>query len=211
MKTKILAQIIAGLSILVGVMVIIGWYLDITVLTSISPNWIRMKFATAICFVLTGIVVYLLSLNRGKFEIIKQALLSICSMLIILIMATIFLGSIFGFQTGMENIAFTDMHEVKTPIFQGRPAVPTMFNFILIAVVGFIYNFGIKSKKILSVVGITVGIIGFIGLVGYMANIPFLMYEIKGFSNAIAIHTTILFALLGMALLFIGRDKENNI
>lgn len=211
MNKNLLAQIIAGISLVVGVMVIVGWYLDITVLTSISPNWIRMKFATAVCFILSALIVFIFTLKKNEGAIIKQTLLAICPMLIILIMGTLFLGSVFGFQTGMENIAFLDRHEIATPFFQGRPAVPTMVNFILIAIIGFLYNFGISSKKTFLTIGAIVGGLGLIGLMGYIFNVPFLMYEIKGFSNAIAIHTTILFSLLGLALLFVAKDKTDDI
>jgi len=206
----VIPKLISIVSILVGLMVIVGWYLDITVLTSISPEWIRMKFATAVCFVLSGIIVYVLSMEKDKSEMLKMALLSICPMLLVLIMGTLFLGSIFGFQTGMENIAFVDRHEVATPIFQGRPALPTMINFMLIALIGFLYSFRFAQRKALLAVGLIVGIIGAVGLIGYITNIPALMYEIKGISNAIAIHTTTLFALLGVALVFIGKNKESN-
>lgn len=207
MFTKKIAQIISVLSFLVGLMVIVGWYLDITVLTSISPDWIRMKVATAACFILAGIVVFVISLERDKHEVLRQVSLSICPMLMILIMGTLFLGSIFGFQTGMENIAFVDRHEVATPLFQGRPAVPTMVSFILIAAIGLMYNFSLIKRKTFYIIGGITGVLGAIGLVGYITGIPFLMYEIKGFSNAIAIHTTTLFALLGIALVLIGEGK----
>ena len=207
MVKNILPKFISAVSILVGVVVIIGWYLDITILTSISPNWIRMKFATAACFIFTGFIVYFLSIKKDDKEFLRYIFLTLCPLLLILIMGTLFLGSIFGFQSGMENIAFVDKHEVATPIFQGRPALPTMINFVLIALAGLFYNFNRGGKKMLSIIGWIVGVLGLIGVVGYVTGNAFMMYEIKGISNAIAIHTTILFTLIGLALVLIANQK----
>ena len=202
------AHLIAGLSILVGFVVMIGWYLDITVLTSILPQWIRMKFATAICFVFSGIVVYALTFKKEERKVTQQIILTIFPTLLVLVMGTLFLGSVFGFQTGMENISFIDVHEINTPIFQGRPSVATMTAFLLIAFIGFLFNFGKPTKKIFFGVGSIVGAIGLFGVIGYITNLPILYYEIPGFSNAIAVNTTILFVCLGLAIFLIRQQQE---
>lgn len=209
MKTKIISQLIAIIAFLIGVMVMFGWYMDNTLLTSISPNWIRMKFATALCFCLSGIVVFLLTTKEKEKKILKQTILAIAPVLIILIMGILFLGSIFGFQSGLENIAFVDKHEIATPIFQGKPALPTMISFMLIAVIGLLYNFDRVSKKVFYIIGSIVCILGTIGVIGYVLKNPYLTYEIPGVSNAIAIHTTILFSLLGLSLILTGKDWNN--
>jgi hypothetical protein len=187
----------------------IGWYLDIVVLTSILPQWIRMKVATAICFIFAGIITFSLTINDEAKQDIRQTILIIFPILLILIMGTLFFGSIFGFQTGMENASFIDRHEIATPIFQGRPSVATMVCFILIAMIGFLSSVNRNTKKIFIIIGSAVGTIGTIGIVGYIAEIPYLYYEIPNFSNAIAIHTTILFSLLGLAIFLIGKDMTN--
>lgn len=203
-----IAHNIAWLSIAVGIMVIVGWLFDITVLTSILPQWIRMKFATALGFIFSGIIVHFLALKNGTWTETKRIALTMFPMFLILIMGTLFLGSIFGFQTGMENIAFVDVHELKTPIFQGRPSVATMFSFLLIASIGILHNFKKTKKETFSIIGKTVGIIGFVGVIGYMLNSPILYYEIPGISNAIAIHTTALFALLGLAIYLLKAEQK---
>ena len=207
MKNTIVKSI-ALLSILVGIIVAIGWFLDIAVLTSISPDWIRMKFATAICFVFTGITVFFLSFEREKMKETRQIALIIFPMFIVLIMGTLFLGSIFGFQTGMENIAFKDRHEAVTPIFQGRPSLATMINFLLISILAFSYNFMTSTKKLFLIVGGIMCAIGTMGILGYLTKIPFLYFEIPGISNAIAVHTTILFALIGLSVILLGTNKD---
>jgi len=146
-KIKV-AKSIALFSIAVGFMVMIGWFFDVTLLTSILPQWRRMKFATALCFVFSGFVIYFLAEKKEERKDIKTFVLTVFPMLLVLIMGTLFLGSVAGFETGMENLNFVDIHEVKTPVFQGRPSVATMVNFLIIAFVGFLFNFSNPSKKL---------------------------------------------------------------
>jgi hypothetical protein len=49
-----IAKIFAGIIFLAGIIVVIGWLLDIEVLKSILPYWVTMKFTTAISFILSG-------------------------------------------------------------------------------------------------------------------------------------------------------------
>jgi len=209
-KLKI-SRIIAGLSVTVGLMVMVGWYFDIVILTSILPQMIRMKVATALCFVFSGIIIYFLSFEKEEKKEINQIVLTVFPMLLVLIMGTLFLGSVFGFQTGMENISFFDIHELKTPIFQGRPSVLSMISFLLIAFIGLLFNINKPSKNTFTVIGLIVATIGLVGVLGYITHIPFLYYEIAGFSNAIALHTTILFSFLGLSIFLIGNEKNNNL
>ncbi len=204
-KTKII-NTIALLSVIVGFVVMIGWYFDSATLTSILPIWTRMKSATAMCFIFSGIIIYFLNFNDFKRKARRQSVLLIFSTLIILIMSALFLGAVFDFQTGLEDISFISEHEIITPIFQGRPAVVTTFSFLLIAIVGIVSSFNDRSRKLFLFAGSTISIIGLIGVIGYLTGFNFLYYEIKGFSNAIALNTSILFSLLGVAIFLIGFE-----
>jgi hypothetical protein len=63
-RFKKLSLIFSYIVALVGLLVLIGWIGDITVLKSISPYWISMKANAAICFLLAGSTLILV--NRGK-------------------------------------------------------------------------------------------------------------------------------------------------
>jgi hypothetical protein len=51
----------ALLVVMVGGMVLIGWTFDIAVLKSILPIWVSMKANTAICFILSGVALWLIT------------------------------------------------------------------------------------------------------------------------------------------------------
>lgn len=47
----------------VGMMVLVGWALDIAVLKSILPIWVSMKANTAVCFILMAIALWLTTIR----------------------------------------------------------------------------------------------------------------------------------------------------
>jgi hypothetical protein len=53
-KKRNIAKVLSLAVIIAGVVVMIGWIFNIGILKSISPNWISMKFNTAILSVLLG-------------------------------------------------------------------------------------------------------------------------------------------------------------
>ena len=56
-----IAPIAAIGAILVASVVILGWIIDIPILTSFGPSWVRMKVNAAVLFLLLGITLYLIS------------------------------------------------------------------------------------------------------------------------------------------------------
>jgi len=44
---------------------------------------------------------------------------------------------------------------------------------------------------------------------GYIINAPILYYTISGWSTAMALHTAILFVLLGIGLVLVGKGNSN--
>ena len=195
------SQIIACVSICIGLIVCIGWILDIPSLKSVIPNVVTMKFSTSISFVFSGITVYFISrYNEGKTRF-AQIAVPVSGFIVFLFMATLLTASIFGITSGIEQLFVRENSDaVKTP-HAGMPSVPTMVNFILIIVAGMFAFSESRLKKLVTSIGWVVSIIGIISIVGYVVNQPILYYYIDNVSSGMAIHTSILFVLLGIALI----------
>ena len=119
--------------IIAGIMVIIGWIFDIGILKSISPAWVSMKFDTAIAFLLSGITLYfIVRAVEGEFDK-AQVVLSITSLIIILLMGTLFFSALLKIHTGAEDLFIKEPAGAVKTVTPGRPSVPTMLNFILMA------------------------------------------------------------------------------
>jgi hypothetical protein len=196
------ARILSLVVIIAGILVIIGWFFDIGVLKSIWPTWISMKFPTAVVFVLSGITLYfIVRAIEGEFDK-AQVVIPITSMAIILLMGTLFLSAVFGVHTGIEDLFVRDMPGATMSVVPGRPSLPTMVNFILIAAAGILTILDSRKLKLkLRIIGLVVATIGAIAIAGYIFNAPLLYYYIEEINSAIAFHTAALFVLLGIGLL----------
>jgi hypothetical protein len=197
-----IAKVLSLVVVIAGIMVMIGWIFDIGFLKSISPAWISMKFDTAIAFVLSGITLYFL-VRAGEGEFDKaQVALSVTSLIIILLMGTLFFSALLGIQTGAEDLFIKEKVGAAKTIVPGRPSVPTMFNFILIASAGILTILTPDKFRLkLKIIGLIVGAIGAVAIVGYIIDAPLLYYYIEGINSAIAFHTAALFVILGIGLL----------
>jgi hypothetical protein len=187
---------------LAGVLVMIGWIFDISILKSIFPAWVSMKFDTAITFLLSGITLYfIIRAVEGEFDKAPVAL-CITTLIIILLMGILFFSALLGIHTGAESLFIQEAAGAVKTVTPGRPSVPTMLNFVLIALAGILTMLNPEKVPLrLKIIGYVVGTIGVLAIVGYIINAPLLYYFIEGKNSAMACHTAILFVLFGTGLL----------
>jgi len=196
------AKVLALAVSIAGLAVITGWIFEIGLLKSISPLWVSMKLSTAFTFFLSGIALYSIVVSdEGEFDA-AQIVLSIVSLAIVLIMGTLFLSALFGVRTGEEDLFIRDTGSLVNTVTPGRPSVPTMLSFILIAFAGMatILNSG-KLQLIFKVTGLVTGLAGITALTGYIINVPLLCFYVKDVNSAMAFNTALLFLLLGSGFL----------
>ena len=201
-KKRKIARVLSLIVIIAGICVIIGWIFDIGFLKSILPSWVSMKFDTAIAFVLSGITLYfIVGAAEGEFDK-AQVVLSITSLIIILLMGTLFFSSVLKIRTGVEDLFIKEAARTVKTVTPGRPSIPTMFNFILIASAGILTILNPEKFRLkLKIIGVAVGAIGATAIFGYIINAPILYYFVEGINSAIALHTAGLFVLLGIGLI----------
>lgn len=196
-----ISQIISCMTICIGLIVCIGWIFDIPFLTSIIPNAVTMKFSTSISFIFSGITIYFISkYNEGKIGI-AQIAVPISGFVVFLFMATLLTAYIFGVTSGIEQLFVQESSDAIKTSQPGVPSFPTMVNFILIIIAGMFAFSESKLRKLITSIGYVISIIGIISIVGYAINQPILYYYIDNANSAMAIHTSILFTVLGIALI----------
>jgi len=206
MKTvKVLSIVV----IVTGVMVMIGWVFDIPILKSILPSWVTMKFTTALSFFLGGIVLYSIAALQREKSGIAMTILPIVSLIIFFLMATLLASSFLGIHTGVEDLFVKEAEGAVKSVAPGRPSIGTMIDFLLIATSGILAMLELASlNKILYRIGIVVSVVGGVAILGYILNMSVLYYTITGWSTAMALHTAILFTILGIGLTMIGKEKK---
>lgn len=205
-QPKSIIEALSVFVILVALVVMVGWFLDIGILKSLYPGWVSMKFTTALSFILCGLITlsiyYYLKNGSDSFQI----LLSMLSLLVLLLMLTLFISNWFNIPSGIENLFIRELPStVNTPV-PGRPSVMSMLNFVLVSSLGFITLFNPKKLAYWFIgIGSSALLIGLSPLLGYLSDTPFLYYSIPGFSSAMAFHTAFLFVLLGVQTILLGE------
>jgi hypothetical protein len=192
------ARILSIIVIIGGAIVMAGWILDIEVLKSILPVWVTMKFSTALSFFLSGITLYFVTSFFEKRADLVQIALSLTTLMILLLMATLLVSTFLDVRTGVEDLFVRETEDAVKTTTPGRPSVGTMINFILVAIAGILTLFDMKKlgQKI-YVIGSIILVIGSLAVLGYVLSMPFLYYTVEGFSTAMALHTAILFIITG--------------
>src|SRR6185503_4449353 len=100
------SRVAGGIVLAIGLLVLLGWLLDIPALKSILPNLATMKANTAIAFVLAGISLWLVSANHEnqRLDLIARA----CATLIALIGVLTLSETIFSQDLSIDQLLFKD-------------------------------------------------------------------------------------------------------
>jgi hypothetical protein len=200
------ARILSFIVMIAGIAVMTGWIFDIGILKSISPEWISMKFDTAIAFFLSGITLYCIARALdGDFDR-AQVVLSITTLILVLLVGILFFSALLGLHTGAEDIFIKEPPGGVRTVIPGRPSMPTIMNFICIAIAGIMTILNPeKLRSKLRVFGLIIGAVGAAAVFGYLINVPLLYYFVEGLNSAMALHTAVLFILSGTGLLCLSE------
>ena len=211
-----IAKLLSLITILVSLLVIFGWIFDIPILTSILPQWVTMKFTTAVSFLLSGGILYYSIKKFNNEQSVYGLTIPVFSVLLLFVMGVLLLSVFIGARTGIEDLFVQETADTVFTTTPGRPSVGTMISFILIGLIGifFLYDFKYLGR-INMFFGLVIGVIGLIALLGYLLNLSFLYYAIENFSTAMAVHTAILFVILGIGFFVISindnlKDETKN-
>ena len=201
---RILAIIIGS----VGLVVVIGWIFNITIFESLTPNSVTMKFSTAISFLMSSVILYLINESKCKNSELARVLLPAPIMIIMFYMSTLLISNLTGINTGIEKLFIIEKGGAQGSVLPGVPSIATMINFLLIipASILSLIRYEKHDKETRIIGGIICGV-GVTALLGYVANIPLLYYRINGFSSAMAIHTAMTFLLIGIAFMIYSKSN----
>ena len=208
MNKLTIVKLIAGFGFLAGIAVVLGWFLDIGILKSIVPVWPTMKFTTAFCFSLSGVTLFfMVRIIEGELDV-SRLMVSWTAFTILLIMLILLFSSLLKIRTGMEDFFIKESPMVISMTIPGQPSMGTIVNFILIAVGGLLVILNPqRCKNPILVLGWVTTLIALTAVAGYLINVPSLYYAFEDISNAMALHTAILFVLFGIGFILLAKDQ----
>ncbi|MFT3929349.1 MAG: ATP-binding protein [Spongiibacteraceae bacterium] len=189
------------LVVLLGLCVLIGWLLDLSVLKSVLPGAVEMKANTALALVLAGSALFIF--NRDS-ERQWQWVVIVLALLIGAIGAATLSEYIFGWQLGIDELLFADRATAYNT-YRGRmsPYSAVAFCAIGVALLAALH----RSLNILvGVLGTFVGSIGAISALGYLWQASELTTD--RVMPPVAINTAIAFILLGIGIPLANNQRH---
>ena len=191
---------------LVGALVLFGWVFDFPALTDLVSGSVTMKANAALCFVLCGAAMWLLQMrgrHAGRTERVCALAAGGIALLTLGEYAT-------GWNLGIDEFLVHDTGPAVATSHPGRMGPNTAISFVLTAGALWLMSrpAGMPRRPlILGWLGALVAGIGLFALLGYAAefSLGYGWWSLTG----MAVHTALLFVLLGAAVLrFAWREAE---
>ena len=185
------------LTIVAGCLVLAGWIFNIPSFKSVLPGIITIKFNTAVCFILSGIALYLME-ARSSSQFQKN-IASVCSWIVLIIAILNLSEYIFRFNLGIDELLWREGTGTVTTAFPGRMSISTAVNFTLLGFVFLMlgkrkYHWPIQILLIAMIPGSILVIFNYLFGVSFLNSITEL--------NNTALHTAILFIVLSLGVFF---------
>ena len=208
---KFFLKCIPWIILTVGTIVMIGSYLDIPLITRLSPTWPSMKFPTALSFVFLGLAMICYQKTFVVKNGLEGRLSSMCIFpaLGLVLLPLLMLVAIFSpaFDYIFQIFPSEASYDPYT-VFPGSPSLVTLVLFMIIgaAHIQVLYN-AASAPKIFSWVGAAALLAATVAFCGYLFHLPILFYSYK-ISAGMAVHTAFLFGLAGIYLRAVANLKN---
>lgn len=192
-----------------GAAVLAGWALDIAFLTSVLPGGVTMKANTAICMLLSGMALALLS--RGNVGNRARLFATVAACAGIAVGALSLSESFLGWDLGIDQWMFREAPGAVETTSLGRMSPPASFCFILTGIALLLasrpFSARIRSVVVLAI-SVTVILAGGLALLGHLL---LALFNIRFWNYAgLAMHTSTGLLLLGCALLAWVRGEDSS-
>lgn len=179
-----------------GILVAIGWMLDIKILKTIQHNYPPMKLNTAVGFILLGLSLFICVKNPGARWVLFG---KVISFVVAIMGAVTFSQELFNYDAGIDQLLKKDYGQTGIDaIYQSRMSGAAAISFVICGM--YLISFDVKNKLFrLAAHWLLhlVTIISFIAIVGYLFDVP-VFYKLS-FITPMALHTSVLFFLFSIA------------
>ena len=199
-------RLIAWLAILIvfaiSLLALIGWLLDIALLTSIRPQWISMSVITATCLILASAHLVLLQVNPSSLHRFKvlQAPAVLISLVGLLSMALYCFALVTGQDHSFGFVPFLNLFWAP----ETRLALLTAFNFLLIGIaLALLANGSRFAANIAHTLILPGAIISYFVLISYLLGVQ----AWHGWLDVpMALNTGLAFTALSVAIFCVRPD-----
>jgi PAS domain S-box-containing protein len=198
---RLVPSIAAVSATTVGTIVLTGWVLDIAALRAFIPGVTNpMVASTAICFIFTGLAMWLLQEENARRHrrFVGRALAALVATV-----GVLRLGEYaFGWDLGLDPTLFTE----NAGPFPGQMAVPTALSFVLIGAALILLDVERSGWAPSQTLTLVAGLFPLLGLVGRLYDVPTLSRLVEG-TVVMALHTAVTFSIVCIGLLYLRPNS----
>ncbi|MFH1964967.1 MAG: ATP-binding protein [Acidobacteriota bacterium] len=189
--------ILAGISTVLGSVVLIGWYTHNITLIQVFPTFVPMQYNTALGFLLCGLGLLSLSSEQKRLSLIFYTLVGAIGFFTLV-------QYISGADFGIDQLFMEHYITIETS-HPGRMAPNTALCFMLSSFALLIINKFSKFKLCNLIVGISGSVIialGVVAFLGYLSEVE----TAYGWGNLtrMAVHTALGFVTVGTGIFFLA-------
>ncbi|HEY3781028.1 MAG TPA: ATP-binding protein [Fimbriimonadaceae bacterium] len=192
------AAITAITLISVSLLVIAGWLFQIEFLKSLVPGLVPMNPMTALCFIATGVAVWLLR-NPKQSTKAPRAVANCLATAVIAVAAIRLIGYAAGWESGIDCLFF--LNRLQAESIPNRMAPNTAAAFLLIGLTLKCIDSSIRGFKPGQYIALLASTISFMTLCGYVLHV--FNGQRVGTFIPMALHTGVLFGVAAIGTILI--------
>lgn len=188
--------------IFVGLLVLVGWVMDIIVLKSVFPGLVTMKANTALAFVLAGMSLWLLWTEQAdqRLRRIAQA----CAVIVALIGLLTLSEYLFGWDLRIDQLLFKESLGAVGTFAPARMAPSTALNFLMLGLALLLLDTP-RTFRAVEFFVLASGLIGLLNLMGYAYGVRS-FYGLASYTE-MAVHTAVAFIILSVGIIFARAER----
>ncbi|MEC4816252.1 MAG: PAS domain-containing sensor histidine kinase [Scytonema sp. PMC 1069.18] len=201
------------IAIIVGCLVLLGWCFDLEYFKSFfSLSMVTMKPNTAMCFILSGLSLWLCTKESG--DRVEQEVVStsppsfsslfskICTSAVFIIAGITLIEYVFGWNIGIDELLFHDSPNAVMTFHPGRMGLNTALNFLLIsrAVDLLTHPKTSRSYWYAQVLTLISGLISLQAVIGYAYEVD-VLYSFPSDSTGMPLHAVLVSVVLCAGIL----------
>ena len=188
------SALFAGLGVSgIGLLALLGWAFDLTVLRSVVPGHVPMKANTAVGMLLAGA-----ALVMCVHPVRSQPLSGIASLAVLVLGATSLLQYLLGIGLGIDELLFEDHVFAAAGRSPGRMSQLTALSFMIVGSLGLMScgRVGARVRQLLALLLVIVALFS-MGAYGYAMGVP----RSEGPFLPVGINTAVCLLLLALGWL----------
>ena len=187
---KVFPVVVGVITAIMGIMVLVGWVLDVPTLKSVLPGAATMKVNTSLGILLLG------SPESNQYGVTAGGRASWRRRRQVMLGMVTLMEYFLAWDAGIDQMLFKDPQTVADA-YPGRPSHATALNLMILGI-GLLGINSRRSRCLTTMMAMIASLVSWIALNGYVFGAQAL-YGV-GLYSAIALHTAAIFFLYGLGL-----------